>query len=739
MASKLLTYGQLLETNNLIRTAGEETYFLGVTRTVQESKFFPVSAYIMLGYLNAFYRYPPLLRKISAIMSPEDLADRVRNSNSKIQSMGTNWCMINFYLLGREMMIDMGLIRPQDAADDVIFVTDFWRRYQLAWRRESGHITNKEAGHRSQVLPERRIQVYHADMYPCEEGDALHTAADKFLAAVSQFAVLVACESRVCMTNHGPYNLGHDRELLVRDFFDLGEGDLPWLDGVAADVPFSRLTVPTAVKNTHFYVVDDWGSFDSKPEYRASNICAVGLYTSDELSETQIPVGMGSREELVDTFERYADIFKIATKSLWERLASYSREQLMDAGALTYYSIIKDFAHVAGCYEVEDWMMIDPRADRFRPLLNDEYGNGLLGALFVPLSLASQQFNEYEMMPHSNLPKRNYSPIPYSVLLDGDYAPSVGDIVSPGITYLPHKVDRYRTTEGPMTLATLNERVRAFTPQLCSERFRFLDDAWVKYNYSSPLANELYHIEQQSSRNLSGRGAGLSRDEVEALSNFAGDAAESADEGSANGAVAHLVMHGIGIKKYADVDSITGVVGLPAELVEATINKLVERSLAASINDKVTLTPAGRLLMATSFSRHYADIRSSSKFREGYVRFEDINSDLKALITKWQVRRIGGSDFPNDHTDREYDSAVIDSLGRLHDRADKVFEGLSQELPRLRIYRDKLSYALEKAEDGATEWVSDVKIESYHTVWFELHEDLLCLLGLEREEKGRST
>ncbi len=529
MRSENLSYAKLLETNNLIRTAGEETYFLGVTRTVQESKFFPVSAYIMLGYLNAFYRYPPLLRKIAAVMSPEALADRIRNSNSKIQSMGTNWCMINFYLLGREMAIDMGLIRPQDAAEDVVFVLDFWRRYQLAWRRESGHLTNKEAGHRSQVLPERRIQVYHADMYPCEEGDALHTAADKFLAAVSQYAVLVACESRVCMTNHGPYNLGHGRELLVRDFFDLAEGDLPWLDGVAEEVPFARLTVPTAVKDTHFYVVDDWGSFDSRPEYRASNICAVGLYTSDELTETQVPVGMGSREELTDMFEKYAEIFKNTTKNLWERFAGYSREQLMDAGALTYYSIIKDFAHVAGCYDVNDWMLIDERADRFRSLMNDEYGNALLGALFVPLSLSSQQFSEYEMMAHSNLPKRNYSPIPYSILSDGDYAPTVGDRPHPGVTYLPEKVDRYRTTQGVMGLAELNERVRDFTPALCGERFRYLDDAWVKYNYTSPLADEMYRIEQSFSQNLRNRGAGLSRDDVEQLSNIRGVAGKNKD------------------------------------------------------------------------------------------------------------------------------------------------------------------------------------------------------------------
>lgn len=512
-----LSYAQLLETNNILQVAGEETYFLGVTRTVQESKFFPVSAYIMLGYLNAFYRYPALLRKIEQHMPPEDIADRIRNSASKIQSMATNWCMVNFYLLGREMLINMGMIRPQDAAADVVYVTNFWRRYQLAWRRESGHVTNKEGGHRAQVLPERRIQVFHADLYACEEGDALHAAAAKFMAAASQYAVLVACESRVCMTNHGPYNLGQGRELLVRDFFDLAEGDLPWLDDLAADVPCGRLTVTTAVKDTHFYIVDDWGSFESKPEYKAENVCGVGLYTSDELSETHLPVGMGSRVELTETFEKYSEIFKHTTAKLWERFAAYSRDQLMDAGALTYYAIIRDFAHVAGCYEVDDWMKIDERADRFRVLLNDEYGNEILGALFVPLSLSTHQCHQYKMMYHSDLPKRSYSPLPYSIVSGDEYVGSVGDKMGRGVTHLPAKVDRYRTTRGVMKLSTLNMRTRQFTPTLATAEFRYLDDNWVKYHYDTPLADALYRADQQFSRKLANKGAGLSRDDVEAL------------------------------------------------------------------------------------------------------------------------------------------------------------------------------------------------------------------------------
>lgn len=519
MSATPLSYSDLLQANNIMRTNGEETVYLGITRTVQESKFFPVSAYVMLGYLNAFYRYPTLLRKVEAQMSPEEIADRIRNTNSKLKSMGTNWCMPNFYLLGREMLINMGVIRPQDAAEDVAYVLDFWRRYQLAWRRDDGHLTALEGGRRSQVLPERQLQVMHADMFECEDGDPLHEATINFTAAISQYAVLIACESRVCMTNHGPFNLGNSREMLLREFYDLGQGDLPWLDDIADELPFSRLSLATAVKDTHFYIVDDWGSYESQPEFKAENLVGVALYTSDDLSETHQPVGMGSKEELTETLNDYADRLKSVTTKLWERFAGYHREQLMDAGALTYFAIIRDFAHVAGVYEHDDWFTIDERAERFRPMLNDEYGNQVLGALFVPLNLNSHQTHEYQMMRHSGEPKRSYSNIPYEILHAeaDDYVASVGDTLGKGITYLPEKVDRYWTTQGEMTAAQLNQATRDFTPKLASERFRYLDDAWVKYNYESELANELYAVEQANSRLLAGKGAGLRRDDINNL------------------------------------------------------------------------------------------------------------------------------------------------------------------------------------------------------------------------------
>jgi hypothetical protein len=107
---------------------------------------------------------------------------------------------------------------------------------------------------------------------------------------------------------------------------------------------------------------------------------------------------------------------------------------------------------------------------------------------------------------------------------------------------------------------------------------------------------------------------------------------------------------------------------------------------------------------------------------------------VKARIAPWQTIDGRGEGAPNDHTNKAYDDRIIDRLGDLHERAEGALDRLACVLPRFSIYREKLGMALEKAEDGAIEWVSDARIESYHTLWFELHEDLLRLMRREREE-----
>ena len=507
-------YRQILEANNAIQSIGDDTYWLCVTRTVQESKLFPVPAYMLLSYLMCFYRYPELLRKVEAHMSAEEIGDRARAMGAKFGNL-PGWGLATFYLIGREMLLNLGLLRPEDAAEDVVYVMDFWRRFKLAQQREDAHLNAREFGQRVQLLPERRVQVFHADLHRCAPGERLHKAAHGFLAAVSQYGFLVSCESRVTLNNSGPYKLAPDRELIVRDFTDLSEGDYPWLDGVAAGIPYNNLTVTMEVKDCHFYLMDDWGSFESRPEFTADKLVGVGLYTSDVLSDGYRPVGMGSAVALADTFEDLTARFKAATVALWKTMSAWSRDQMMDAGAIIYFSMVKDFAHIAGVYDVDDWMKVDVRADRFRSLFNDEFARDFLGGLVGLVDLPSQRISPYSMMRHTDRPARYLTLVPPTAS-DATAPLTVGPLAE-GVTHLSAKRDEYLTTAGRLSLADYNARAQAFRSPQMSAEYRDLSDSWIKWNAADPRVDELYKLEQRASRRLAGRGAGLMPEDIEAL------------------------------------------------------------------------------------------------------------------------------------------------------------------------------------------------------------------------------
>jgi len=196
----------------------------------------------------------------------------------------------------------------------------------------------------------------------------------------------------------------------------------------------------------------------------------------------------------------------------------------------------------------------------------------------------------------------------------------------------------------------------------------------------------------------------------------------------------YLVLHGLAIKKHADAAAVAAAVGLDEADVQAALDEAVAKGRAARAGEAYSLTPVARVALDGAYSRLFAAQRADEAFAAAHERFETINRELKQLMTAWQTVEIDGESVLNDHSDKDYDDRLIDRLGSLHERAEAILGQLAAGLPRLAAYGRKLEAALEKAEDGAIEWVSGARIESYHTVWFELHEDLLRILGRTRQE-----
>lgn len=196
----------------------------------------------------------------------------------------------------------------------------------------------------------------------------------------------------------------------------------------------------------------------------------------------------------------------------------------------------------------------------------------------------------------------------------------------------------------------------------------------------------------------------------------------------------HMILHGLAIKKHAAPQEVADITGLDVETVARVLAEEEVRRRVVMAAGKFMLTGPAQVALRAEYSRVYADQRASIAMDEAYGQFERINAEVKLLITDWQTMNVGGKRVPNDHSSADYDRQLIDRLGALHERAEPVLNRMAKELPRLGVYPRKLIAALEKAEDGAVEWVSDAKIASYHTVWFEMHEDLLRILGRERIE-----
>jgi len=122
--------------------------------------------------------------------------------------------------------------------------------------------------------------------------------------------------------------------------------------------------------------------------------------------------------------------------------------------------------------------------------------------------------------------------------------------------------------------------------------------------------------------------------------------------------------------------------------------------------------------------------------------FHQPNMALKELMVDWQIRTVDGEEVPNDHTDASWDGPVLDRLATtVHEPAVHLVQQLAQLIPRLGVYLPRLQFALDQATGGDPRFVAHPLIDSYHTAWFELHEELIHMCGRDRlteTEAGRA-
>ena len=539
MSDWQITEEQLLDLNSFLQRSDDVLVHNCLTRTAQESKLFPVLPYLMMSMIEAYWRYPDQLRRSMEVISPEDVGHRARNSGAIFNRM-TSWAVPNYYLNGRSNLIRLGLISPTDNLEDLWLVCDWYRRFARAFNRTNGHVSALDAGDISPIHEERVLQVFEADAYACDS--ELSAAAARFNAIATQYNFLIHCESRSGLHSAGPYRLDDHRLMHLRDFLNISDSTLPWMDGISDGIPFNNLSLVEITDGVSIEVTD-WATAYTQPEAHQDRVIGVGLYTSDFLTDRYRPVGMGSRKELTDTLNELTEQMTEATRRLYRRFSGFSMDQMTEAGIITYYQAPIDVMRMAGIFEQSEWDTIEDRTRRLWTLNNEEYSldsyidhfNMMVG------KLGSQ--SEYYLHPIAYgvwrrgggtdpLPQsgRTREFVPASVLTDHDYSLRVnpdGTTSIKGERKLPEKTGKYVTSQGSLTQDEMNQTARDYSSPLLDQPWRNLDDAAVKWSWDQPETGDLYRYVQEGSRLLEGRGAGLLRSDIDAIREEAGEPAWS--------------------------------------------------------------------------------------------------------------------------------------------------------------------------------------------------------------------
>jgi hypothetical protein len=146
-----------------------------------------------------------------------------------------------------------------------------------------------------------------------------------------------------------------------------------------------------------------------------------------------------------------------------------------------------------------------------------------------------------------------------------------------------------------------------------------------------------------------------------------------------------------------------------------------------------TLTESGRSENERQLAHELAATNSNSSIHDAYLSFLPHNDRLLRACTDWQLRPSGADPLAvNEHTDNEWDQRVLTTLSALREEIRTICQELGHRLARFRGYDDRFTAALARVEQGELTWVARPRVDSCHTVWMELHEDLIATLGIRR-------
>jgi pyruvate,orthophosphate dikinase len=195
------------------------------------------------------------------------------------------------------------------------------------------------------------------------------------------------------------------------------------------------------------------------------------------------------------------------------------------------------------------------------------------------------------------------------------------------------------------------------------------------------------------------------------------------------------VLRALLIKGYGSPEMMGTCLFSSTEQAASLLDQLTAEGLVEMASGSFRLSAAGKI----AAGELVADDRQAwgvDQAATALDAFLSLDARVKQTVTDWQMREVDGSQQLNDHSDLAHDLAVLDRLSELHRDAVAWLRPLEARLARLGRYEARLERAAGLALNGDPAYVASPRVDSYHSVWFELHEDLIHLAGRTRAEEA---
>jgi len=192
----------------------------------------------------------------------------------------------------------------------------------------------------------------------------------------------------------------------------------------------------------------------------------------------------------------------------------------------------------------------------------------------------------------------------------------------------------------------------------------------------------------------------------------------------------------LALKGMGSAEAIADILGCATTDVDDVLTALIVAEDAQQLpGGRVRLLPPA---VARVDARFAADaVRLGPTIEPLLDEFHAVNDLFKQVVTAWQMRDIAGESVPNDHDDADYDAGVVARLrDEVHIAIEPIIAAVATNEARFARYADRLSAALGAVEGGDVQMVAHPLRDSYHTVWFELHEELIRLSGRNRADEA---